>query len=103
MKIPTKFKLMGQTFNVEYNKDLINERDLVGVAKLRLNKIELQPNVGGIPITDEQLGHTFCHELVHCILGVLGEKELKENEKFVDTFGGLLFQMLETSEYEDTL
>ena len=43
---------------------------------------------------------TFYHEKVHIILDTMGERELSQNEKFVDTFAKLLRQSDETANYE---
>ena len=39
----------------------------------------------------------FFHELEHMILELLGEKELSENEQFVDCHAQLLYQALTTA------
>ncbi len=51
-------------------------------------------------LPDIKLEGTFCHELVHIMLYFAGEHELRNNEKFVDVFSGLLHQALTTAVYE---
>lgn len=44
--------------------------------------------------------HVFLHEVTHAILMALNHDELSRDEKFVDTFSGLLAQVLGTAEYD---
>lgn len=46
-----------------------------------------------------QLRHSFWHEAVHAILDFMGHSKLSANEAFVDQFGGLLAQILDSSEH----
>ena len=62
----------------------------------RENKIKLQKKSGTVRFNDEQLEHTFFHELIHFIFYFLGEGELGSNEKLVDTISGLLHQAIRT-------
>ena len=50
MKIPTKFKLLGQTITVEFQDDIIYFEDVVAWAKYRQNKIILKPSTKQTPI-----------------------------------------------------
>jgi len=103
VKIPRRFKLLGQTIEVEFVDDLRHEDDAYGLACFRSNKIQIQRNMDGIRRTQEQLAHTFCHELVHWLLyaGYTGkyEEALHTDEALVDLLGGLLQQALDTMEY----
>lgn len=101
MKIPKRFKLMGQTIDVIFEKDLIDNNDNRGEARYRRNEIALQPSVMDAVIRPPaQIGQSFCHELVHWILFLLSEDKLRKDEQFVDRFSGLLHQSLTTMEYE---
>jgi Zn-dependent peptidase ImmA (M78 family) len=102
VKIPKKIKLMGQTIQVKLDSEAVFNDDAFGLADYNHNKIVLQPNANGVPRTEEQIGHTYCHELLHFIFHALGEKELAKNEKVVDSVAGLLFQAIESAEYEKT-
>ena len=94
MQIPKQFKLFGQTITVEWDKTLVQQNDETGQARYRDNKIVMQPSTGSIPIPHSQLEQTFCHEWVHHILVAMGEKDLAQNEQFVDTFARLLHQSI---------
>lgn len=102
MNIPKRFKLFGQTIEVEMQEYLNDKSDCRGQTKYRENKIYLQMIDGKYysrPV--ENLDQTFCHELVHWILYLMHEK-LEEDEKFVEVFSSLLHQALTTAQYEDT-
>jgi len=96
MKIPKEFKLMGETIRVKYVSGLVFDTDNTGEAYFRRNEIRLQKNEDGWRINPEKTEHDFCHEVVHHILFKMSERELTNNEKFVDTFAGLLHQALTT-------
>ena len=104
MKIPKRFKLFGQSIEVEFDPTLNSERDWNGAASYRTNKIQLQPHSIQTPRNDSQIGQTFCHELVHHLLYAAnakeGEKWLHSDEVLVDLLGSLLHQALTTAEYE---
>ena len=101
MKIPKRFKLFGQTIEVEMQDFLNDKTDCRGQAKYRENKIYLQIIDGKYysrPTTNME--QTFCHELVHWILSMMHEK-IDEDVKFIEIFSGLLHQALTTMEYEE--
>ena len=94
--IPKQFELMGHTIKVEFDSCLLHRENLVGEARYRDNKIILQPDTKDHPISKEDLLHNFLHELMHFVLLYLGEKELNNNEMFVDASSNLLLQFLKT-------
>jgi hypothetical protein len=95
MKIPKKFKIFGHEINVELSNDLHAKNDIWGEARYRENKIVIDNN-----IIEDLKEQTFLHELVHLILNYIDEKELRDNEKFVDLFSNILYQNFETMEYD---
>ena len=99
MHIPTSFWLYGQKITVNFVDDLLEGEDCVGEALYRKNLIRLQRNNKAIDRPQTQMEATFCHELVHFILLMMQEDDLRKNEKFVDHFGRLLHQALNTMEY----
>lgn len=93
MNIPKSFKLMGHTMTVELIapkdwkfKDSVGYFDtkayVIGVRKCR----------------PSQMHHIFMHELTHAVLCVMSH-DLYEDENFVDTFGGLMSQALNTAKF----
>ena len=96
LTIPKTFKLMGLDYEVGYSDTLLRENDMVGCHCPRSLRITLHQSDH---VTKQKaVEHTYCHEITHAILEHMGEPELCHNEKFVDMFGGLLHQILTTSE-----
>ena len=90
LNIPTEFALMGKTYKVKVNDN--TGMDYNGYYNPQTLEISIAK---GQPI--DLAEHVFYHELVHCILQTMNEKQLYEDEKFTDIFGGLLHQALNTA------
>ncbi len=102
MKIPTSFKLFGQKISVVFEKSLNGQFGNAGEARYTENKIALMPDIEGVHNRpDDYQEQVFCHELTHHILNQMCERDLNNNEKFVDIFGSLLHQALSTAEYAE--
>jgi len=92
MIIPEKFMIAGLLVDIERVKS-IEKKSYIGKADFAYQKIMI--DVGTVPRpTTEQ---AFLHEVVHWILYIQSEHELRMNEKFVDQFAHLLYQVLITS------
>ena len=106
MKIPKRFKLMGQTITVEFDAEKFAEKDGVfGLAIYRQNKIILRPSSSTTPLTEDQIGSTFCHEIMHFVTYNSGasydpENAMHRDEDFIDLSGELLYQILSSMEYK---
>ncbi len=96
MKIPESFELMGTTIKVEYSEKLLHKDTSVGMAVYRDNLIYLQSPSKAAPIPKSDIEQTFIHEKVHWILNMMGEHDLRTNEKFVDLFAHLLHQSIKS-------
>ncbi len=94
MRIPKKFKLLSNTISVKYDENLREKQSLLGQADYENLRIILAP-------LKEHEAPTFGHELVHFILWAMSEDKLRKDEKFVDLFGRILIQCLDTAEYGD--
>lgn len=90
---------MGQTINIVYEPRLFDYDDSHGLAVFRENLIKILPKTESHPRTEDAIEATFYHELIHWILYMMGEDELKSNEKFIDNFSGLLHQFYKTAKY----
>lgn len=101
-KIPASFQLFGQTITVKKVPQMASMNGTIGEARLHANSILLQESVDGFKMHQSQMEQTFFHELVHLLVGFMGQKELMEDEIFVDTFAHLLHQALTTMEYKET-
>ena len=89
MLIPKEIKLCGLTIEVIVCPTLHKDKGLGGFSDYPGLRIMLAGDV------NEQLQEqVLYHEIVHFILFVMGEPELRDNEKFVDVFAHLLHQAL---------
>lgn len=100
MRIPKTINLIGRTIKVIEDKKLIHDNEWLGCAIYRENKIKLQPSTKERPLSKESIGSTYCHELVHWVLYSMGKHELNKDEEFVDLFGSLLHQALDSAKYD---
>ncbi len=101
MKIPKRFKLFGQTIEVEIQEHLNDKTDCRGQTRYRENKIFLQRiDNKYYSRPDTSIEQTFCHELVHWILQLMHNK-LDEDEAFIEVFSSLIHQAMATAEYEE--
>jgi hypothetical protein len=101
MNVPKEFQIAGLKVTIESNNELIKTRSIIGEAKYNDQKIVL--DLESAPT--ETVEQAFLHELVHWILYVMNEDELRNNEKHVDLFAHLLYQSLKTGGFgleEDT-
>jgi hypothetical protein len=100
--IPKSFKLQAHTIKVKVDRKKVEaeSKDCLGLAIYTTNEILLTDTMNGLPLDQTVIDHAFYHELCHHILGCMNERKLNNNEKFVDTFAGLLHQALSTFKYE---
>ena len=97
--IPTSVRLGGKTITVS-ERDTLHQRDnAYGMYSPSADEITLQSNGCTWVMSKATKEQSFCHELVHAILGVMNEDTLDGNERFVDVFGTFLHQALSTSKY----
>lgn len=97
LRIPESFNLFGQTFKVNFKKNLMKDMGYYGVSYFDVNLIELQePNE---ELSVEQVEVTFLHELMHMVLQNAHYDKESKNEKFVDTIANLLHQFFKSSKY----
>ncbi len=94
MKIPSKLKIVNKVIKIVWDKELITHDDFYGACEYRYERIKIQPSTKSWPRSEQDIEHTFFHELTHYILDTMNEGELRSNEKFVDVFSGILHQVL---------
>ena len=97
--IPKSFSLFGEQYRISNLKE-IDKGQSFGHALFNENKIKLAKTFNKKKVQEDQRESTYCHEMVHIILGALGHSELNDNEEFVDSFGKALHQILKSSRYE---
>lgn len=100
MRIPKSFKLFATPIEVVFDNNRMQDMECYGLAEYSFSKITLADAHELKPLSEGKIMDTFYHEKVHMILDTMGERDLSENEKFVDTFAKLLRQSDETAEYE---
>jgi hypothetical protein len=101
MKIPVSFKLFGSVTNIVYDNERLNREGKYGEHDYSQQKITLSTTHGVLELSNDKIMDTFYHEKVHAILGAMNERDLNENEKFVDVFAKLLRQSDETAVYSE--
>ena len=99
MRIPKSFNLAGLTINVKFDDKLLHVDDNLGQARYRENLVLLQKRSKDNPILKENQEQHFLHEKIHWILNIMNEHDLRNNEKFVDTFAHLLYQSIKSEKY----
>lgn len=103
MRIPKRFKVLGQEITVRYSNTHLYKLKFLGMFYPDRNLILLANKYKESGIwklhPQDKIEATFYHELTHCILFHMGHKHWM-NEKLVDDLSGLLHQFLTTAEYE---
>lgn len=101
MQIPERFKLLGHVIEVKYDPERFFEKGSLAACSYEGKWIKLVPPSESHPITQTSLEHTFLHELLHMCIELTEQRQLNDNEKFIDTLAGLLHQAITTMEYDD--
>ena len=92
-KISRRFQVGGQEIEVRMVERCDN--NAVGECALCGGYVEIADVFDkGSTQSGSSKENTFYHELVHSILGTMGEKELNDNEKFVSCFAGFLTEAM---------
>lgn len=105
-KIPSKFSILGIEHKVIFDEDVCKKASAYGLfvsnpKTVYLTKKLWYDNETFALLNDDAIAQTFWHEIVHAILKAMNEDELFENEKFVDIFAGMIYQVIKSSEYEN--
>jgi hypothetical protein len=85
MKIPKKIKIAGHEIKIVF-KDRLESDGVacIGLAYQGQDRIELARTIDGVPLSDDQLGCTFLHEVLHIITTLhnigLNEKRVSQLE-----------------------
>ena len=102
MKIPKEIYLFNQTFKVVTDNDYCNGKGVLGEADINHGRIRLCSKYDGEDIPQAMKLHTLFHEIVHCILFLMGQKEVYKDELFVDNLGTAIEDLiLQNFNYED--
>lgn len=99
MQIPKSFKLFATEWRVVWDDKRMEDQKAYGLCDYGQSLITLTDKDGVRELSEGIILDCFYHEKVHAILDTMHERELSENEKFVDLFAKLLRQSDETAEY----
>lgn len=94
------FSLGGHDIKVKYQKVVRNPADgaeIFGLCNPLQNVMLVATHLANAPLSEDVILHSFCHELGHFMLILMGEQELNQNEDFVDLLGAFLHQFLKTN------
>jgi hypothetical protein len=98
IKIPEKLKVIGKYYAVVFENDLNYKNNNWGETRYRISQIAIQNKTDGTSIPQQEMEHSFIHETVHVILKEIGEDKLNRDERFVDLFSNVLYQVLKENE-----
>lgn len=94
--IPKSITLCGLDIEIELREGFCEETGMLGLADYKNIKIIIDPSV----CPPQAVQQCLAHEICHFILWIMGEEDLRNNEKFVDMFGHLLFQAIKSGGYK---
>jgi hypothetical protein len=97
MKIPSSFKLAGQTISVVLDSELHTNCKILGQAVYAKQQILLDSG----KCSQEQMEQNFIHELLHWVFFIMNEDELRNNEKIIDLTAHMLHQAVKTLTYDN--
>lgn len=100
IKIPKQFDLFGCTWKVEFNNTRCNDLTAYGYCDYTTKTILLSDLELNNTLTEDLIIQTYIHEIIHAILDSMYERELSKNEKFVDMFSQLLYQLFKSAKYD---
>lgn len=100
VNIPSSFEILGNKITIVFNDPTLAQNGELGLCDFNHNRILISTNHKGQKIPDDVSKHTYWHEVAHAMLHHMGETELRDNEKFVDLLGGMIYQVLKTSVYD---
>jgi hypothetical protein len=98
-RIPKSFRLFGSTTNIVWDNERMNRDGKYGEFDYSKQQITLSTTIGVLSLSEDKVLDTFYHEKVHAILMAMNERDLNDNEKFVDVFAKLLRQSDETTQF----
>lgn len=99
MKIPKSFTVGGVEFHVKIVDRV--EEDKLGQCSCAEGEIQIAKTYWGRNQCPSCMENTFCHELIHAILGTMGKEDLNEDECFVNTFAGFLTECVKTMKFNE--
>lgn len=93
MDIPKKIKLYNYDIDIKRFKKIKKHWGKCDFHKYKIEVVD--DSIFKDKNQKKAVEVTYLHELTHFILYLMGENELTNNEKFIETFSHLLHQALE--------
>ena len=93
-RIPNEIRLFNQDIEIVFDDDYCNAKGVLGEADINHNKIKLCANFDGEPIPFQRIFHTLCHELMHCMIFMIGRTDIYMDELLVDSLGTALEDLI---------
>lgn len=93
MDIPKEITLAGIPIKTIFDDKLIKDHNIIGKADYEKQEIVIDISVAPKETTEQ----AYVHELVHYILYIMGQHDLRNDEAFVDLFAHLLYQARRTA------
>ena len=91
MNIPSHFYLGGIRIDV-VEENLVETENCIGKACYSKQQIAIDTKAAPREITEQ----SFLHEVIHWCFYIMGEDDLRNNEKIVDILAHLLYQYTES-------
>lgn len=92
MEIPSKIRIGGQDIDVMMKERLYN--DNLGTICLGTGELLIAENFSEGQQSESSKFKIFIHEVIHGVLDAMGEWELSQNERFVNSFASLLVDVI---------
>jgi len=99
MILPKSIRLAGFEVKIIQDETFEANSGKVGYCCYKTQTIVIDPSFG----SEEAVKQILLHEIVHWILFVMGEQELRNNERFVDMFANFLHQSIGDQLWNDEL
>lgn len=93
--IPSAFTIAGRRIEVLRPKEI----GALGRCNHQTQTIEVAQETDGVKLAEDLQYETFWHEALHMILDASGDRDLSQDEKFVNRVSALLAQVVKTAEY----
>lgn len=95
-RIPKKISIGGQEISIDIVDKISGNclgRCCLGGGFIQISNVFHED----IKQSDSSKRNTFFHEVVHAILGTMGEEKLDANEKFVSSFSSFLTEAMKNA------
>jgi len=85
--LPKKIRLFNQDIEIIIDNDYCNAKSVLGESDINHNKIRICSYFEGEDIPFQRQRHTLFHEIMHCIIFMIGQTTMYKNEIMVDNLG----------------